>query len=328
MPKWVIVVALALGAVLGVVAQGTASFRSVALLSGNFSALAVTLDGERLIAADAEDNRAHVFSLDDPSDPQLLNSVDLDGVPVAVAGAEDFGLIAVDADNTGLLQIIAIPSYDPRQGYINYGTYDVTANPEGIALSPSGRWSIVYGQNGYTLLEILSVDEIDSITIGERAVSGAALTDNVLLLLPSDRPVIEVIGLTTLSEGLQRQEVTEIALDTPADAIAVTDNGDLAAVLLENGTLVLLNPTTGEVLSSTRLDEQFSTAQYLDHEGDNWLVLAQPGSDSLRVYDASNPGDITAVQTPLVRAFLQAVHVFDNLLITSNSRTTTIYSAQ
>lgn len=323
MRKSVIVVALALGAVISVVAQDTAPLRSVASLNGNFRALAVTSNGERLMAVNAEDNQALVYRFDDPSNPRLLNSVDLDGEPVAVAAAEDFGLVAVHADSAGLLQIIAIPSYAPRQGYINYGTYDVTSNPEGLSLSPSAHWGIVYGQNGYTLLELLSADEINSATTEGRSILGAALTDSALLLLPAERAVVEI---ATLQAGPQQDRASELALDAPAMAVATNADGTLAAVLLENNTVLLLDPSAAEAVGSVRLRGQFSQLRFLNHDEVGWLVLVQPGESSLLVLDVSNPARISQVGALELPAPMQAFAVFDDLLVASSSRTATVFA--
>lgn len=326
MHKWAIGAVLALGAAVGVFAQDTAPIDPVATLeAGNFRALGVTSDGERLFVGDVENNQTRVYSFGDPSNPQLLNSVDLDGSPVALVGAQDFALVAVTNRGADLLQVVAIPSYNPRQGYINYGTYDVTRQPRGIAISLSNRWATVYGENGYTLLEVLSADEINSVTVESESVQSAALTNNALLLLHEDTASIEI---APLERGPQLGESQQIALDAPGRAVAVNARGTLCAVLLENNTLSLINLSNLTEVGSVTLRGQFTEMQFVTGENAESLVLAQLGQSGFALLDVTDPGSVGQLSTSQLASPLQALTVYNNLIIASDGQTVSIYSAQ
>jgi hypothetical protein len=325
MYKWAIGVVLALGAAAGVFAQDTAPIDPVATLeAGNFRALGVTSDGEHLFVGDTENNQARVYSFGDPANPRLLNVVDLDGRPVALVGAQDFGLVAVTSRSADLLQVVARPSYNPRQGYINYGTYDVTRQPVGIAISPSNRWAVVYGQNGYTLLEILSADEINSATMEGEGVQGAALTNNALLLLRDDTTAVEIAAL---QRGPQLGETRQIALDAPGRAIAVNTRGTLGAVLLENNTLVLFNLSNLTEVGGVTLRGQFAEMQFVTGEDAESVVLARIGQNAFALLDVTNPASVGQMSTNQLTSPLQALTVYNNLIIISDGQTVSIYSA-
>jgi hypothetical protein len=323
MRKWAIGAVLALGAAVGVFAQDTAPIDPVATLeAGNFRALGVTSDGERLFVGDAENNQTRVYSFGDPSNPQLLNTVDLDGSPVALVGVQDFALVAVTERSADLLQVVAIPSYNPRQGYINYGTYDITRQPRGIAISPSDRWAAVYGANGFTLLEVLSSDEINSVTLEGDAVQSAALTNNALLLLHTDSATVEIV---TLERGAQLGEIRQMRLAAPGRAIAVNARGTLGAVLLENNTVVLFDLSNLTQLSSVALRGQFTEMQFVTGEDSESLVLAQLDQSGFALLDVTQPDSVGQLSTSQLSSPLQALTVYNNLIIASDGQTVSIY---
>lgn len=320
MHKWAICAVLVLGAAVGVFAQDTAPIAT--LEAGNFRALGVTSDGERLFVGDAENNQTRVYSFDDPSNPQLLNTVDLDGSPVALVGAQNFALVAVTERSGDLLQVVAIPFYNPRQGYINYGTYDITRQPRGITISPSNRWAAVYGENGFTLLEVLSADEINSVTIEGDSVQSAALTNNALLLLHTDSASVEIAAL---GRGAQLGEVRQMLLDAPGVAIAVNPRGTVGAVLLENNTLVLFDLLDLSELASVSLRGQFTEMEFVTGEDSESLVLAQLGQSGFALLDVTQPSRIGQLSTSRLSSPLEAITVYNNLIIVSDGQTVSIY---
>lgn len=320
MHKWAICAVLALGAAVGVFAQDTAPIAT--LEAGNFRALGVTSDGERLFVGDAENNQTRVYSFGDPSNPQLLNTVDLDGSPVALVGVQDFALVAVTERSGDLLQIVAIPSYNPRQGYINYGTYDITAQPRGIAVSPSNRWAVVYGENGFTLLEVLSADEINSVTLDGDSVQSAALTNSALLLLHTDSPSIEIVAI---ERQAQLGEIRQMELAAAGRAIAVNARGTIGAVLLENNRLSLFNLSDLTEIASVSLRGQFTEMQFVTGEDSESLVLAQLEQSGFALLDVTAPDSVGQLSTSQLSSPLQALTVYNNLIIVSDGQTVSIY---
>lgn len=324
MIKWLIGFALALGLGVSVSAQDTTPLGPVGTLeAGDFRALAVTLNGERLIVGDVINDQARVYDFSEPSTPRLLNAVDLDGTPVAVLGAEDFGLVAVTTRDAGLVQIIARPSYS-RQ-YENYSTIDVTNAPIGMEISPSGHWAVVYGENGYTLLELLSADEINFATFEGDAIQAAALTDSELFLLPQDSDSIVTAGMQSQARILAAQE---LALPAAGRAIAVNEGETLGAVLLDNDALFLFNPQDMTELETLSLDGAFDHLRFVSANDAEWIVLGASNGDSLTLFDVSDPDQITPIGTRELQFPLTALTVFEDLIVVSSAHTVTIFSAQ
>ncbi len=77
------------------------------LEAGDFRALGVTADGDRLLVADAENQQVRVYDFTDPTQPDLLTALDVNGTPVLLAGGDGFGIVAVqtggDSDSVELI---------------------------------------------------------------------------------------------------------------------------------------------------------------------------------------------------------------------------------
>jgi hypothetical protein len=326
MRKWLIGVILALGVVIGSFAQDTAPFELVATLDAEpVRALAISSDGGHLIVATGDGNEAQVYNLEDPSSPEFVNAAQLDGTPTAVIGAQDFALVTVAADDADLLQIVARPPYNPRQGFINYGTYDIIGAPTGMAISPSNRWGIIYGENGFTALEILSVDEINSATVEDVGVTSAAVSNTGLLLLPADNDIVHQF---TMERGAQLGSSRQLELSAAGLDIALNIRGTVGAVLLEDDTVLLFDPARLGELGSFALPDEFSQVNFLTREESEWLVLSNIDGDSLLVLDVTDPSSIEQVGTFDLSAPLQALTVYNNLLIVSDGQSVSIFAAE
>jgi hypothetical protein len=326
MRKWLIGLVLALGVVIGTFAQNTAPFALVATLEVDTAlSLAVDAGGEHLIVGVGDENQAQVYSLADPLSPGFINAAALDGAPTAMIGAQGFALVTVAAEDGDLLQIVARPPYNPRLGFINYGTYDVIAAPAGIAISPSARWGVIYGENGYTVLEILSVDEINSTTVDGVSVISAAVSDNGLLLLREDSATLEVF---TLGRGAQLGRSRQLELSAPGRDVALNIRGTVGAVLLETNSLVLFDP--GELSEYGRFDlpAEFDQVDFLTREDGEWLVLSNLDDDSLLLLDVSDPRNASALGSFSLNAPVQALTIHDNLLVTTDGQTVTIFASE
>lgn len=325
MRKWAIGIVLILGAVIGVSAQDAVPLGSIASLSGDFQILGVTSDGARLIVADTARSSARVYNFTNPARPRLLNSVELDGNPVALIAAENFALVTVTTGDGDLLQVIARPSYNPRQGYINYGTYDVIRQPTGMAISPSAGWGVAYGENGYTLLELLSADEINSVTMESKAIADAALTDSLLMLLPREQAAIEI---AFIASGPRMQDSHSLALDAHGISVASNSTGSLAAVLLEDNTVVLFDTGGFSEISRTSVEGTFTSLQFLTRDEDEWLLLSQSGESAILVLDISDSGEMTPLDTLQLETPLQALTVHNDFMITVDGDAAIVYAAE
>lgn len=327
MRKWLIGLVLALGVVIGSFAQNTAPFELVATLDvGTARALAIDANGEHLIVGVGDENQAQVYSLEDPSSPGFLNAAQLDGTPTTMIGALDFALVTVSAEDGDLLQIVARPPYNPRQGFINYGTYDVIGEPTGTAISPSARWGVIYGENGYTVLEILSADEINSTTVEGISVISAAVSNNGLLLLPENsQTTLEVLAM---GRGAQLGRSRQLEIGAAGRDVALNIRGTVGAVLLENNSVLLFDPAQLSAFGSFELPESFDQVDFLTREDGEWLVLSTVDDDSLLLLDVSDPRSAEVLGTFSLNSPLQTLAIHDNLLVTSDGLTVTIFAAE
>lgn len=327
MRKWLIGAVLALGVVIGIVAQNTAPFEHIATLDVQSSvrALAIISDGERLIVGTEEGGEAQVYSLDDPSTPRFLNAVQLDGTPTAMIGAQNFALVTVANEDADLLQIVARPPYNPRLGYINYGTYDVISEPTGIAISPSSRFGVIYGANGFTALEILSADEINSITIDDASLTSAAVSNSGLLLLPADGDTVEFFSM---ERGAQLAGNRRLELSAAGRDIALNIGGTVGAVLLEDDSILLFEPAGLTALGSFLLPAEFTQVNFLTREESEWLVLSNIGGDSLLVLDVTDPSAVEQLGTFDLEAPLQVLTIYGSLLVVSDGESVSLFTAE
>ncbi len=86
------------------------------LEAGNFHALAVTADGDRLLVADTQNNQVRVYDFTDPTNPQLTTALDMTGIPVLLAGGENYGLVAVsESDSTADSVQVVAPAFANAQ---------------------------------------------------------------------------------------------------------------------------------------------------------------------------------------------------------------------
>lgn len=325
MAKLLIGVVMALGVVIGIFAQNTAPFDLIATLDvDSTSALAITSDGEQLVVGTADGNLVQVYSLEDPANPRFLNAVELDGTPTALLGALDFALVTVAAEDGDLLQIVARPSYNPREGFINYGTYDIIAQPTGTAISPSTRWGIIYGEAGFTVLEILSVDEINSRTIEDASIASAAVANDGLLLLPTDDPTLHAI---TMGRGVQLGRILETELGALGRDLALNIRGTVGAVLLEDSRVVLFDPDTLEAVNTIELAEAYDAVYFLTREDAEWLILSHNDDSTLEVLDVSDPEAVEPVGLFELDAPPQSLAIYSQLMVVSDGQTVTIFAA-
>ena len=175
MRKWVILfcwLVLSMGAV---AAQDSLSpFAPIGTLeAGDFRALAVTADGDRLLVADAATQQVRVYDFSDPSKPALLSTLGVSGMPLLLAGGDNYGLVAVSTNaNTDSIEVIAPPL--PGTPYVSgYNYIDVPKNPRALSLSPDHHWGVVVGEQGYVLLGINDPGNIDNFPVAETIIDAA-----------------------------------------------------------------------------------------------------------------------------------------------------------
>lgn len=116
---WGIAIALSVALGSAVLAQENTPVSSLATLeAGEFSALAITLNGERMLVADTANNTARLYDISDPQDPSQLDSIALEGPPLALAPTLEYAIAIIDTGTDhDLAQVIAPALFNPRAGW-------------------------------------------------------------------------------------------------------------------------------------------------------------------------------------------------------------------
>lgn len=311
-------------------AQDLAPMDPVATLeAGDFRALAVTADGALLLVADAENDQVRVYDFSDPSQPTLINLVDMDGSPVTLAGAQDYALAGVlTGADSDLVQVIGRSRYTPQRPYNSINFIDIPSAPGSIALSPNMLWGAVISAEGITLLELISADEINSAVIpadGGR-VSAAALSNDRLFTLTE---ASDSVAIDTVAAGPVLEALDPLALDGPAISLAINPRGSLGAVMLADNRLVLFNPADASVHSTYDVSGSARPRlNFVVREDAEWLALAADGMTDILLLDVSDPTAIGELGTLTLDTPIRALTSFNDLIIVSDGQKVSIFSAQ
>jgi hypothetical protein len=304
-------------------AQDTAPIDPIATLeAGDFRALAVTADGTRLMIADAASNQVRVYDISDPSNPQSLVALDVQGTPVDLAAGDDFALVLVQTGGeTDLIEVIAPADYDPRALYATVTYIDIPVGARHVRLSPDGDWGMVIGDSGYTLLEMISPNEVNSSAFIEVEGFKDGLPTNSRALVANSESSIQSAPLEAQFEA---QSVQALTLVSPARLLAINERGTLGAALLEDGELVFFDPSEMSSIS-TQLVSDGDVLRFVALEAGEWLLVAEDGESSIRVLDVSDLDDIGEIgdQTLSIRA--RALTTWNNLLFVTDGQRIEIY---
>jgi WD40 repeat protein len=292
------------------------------LEAGDFRALAVTADGQYLMVADAANDQIRVYDLSQRGQQPLVAAVSVDGTPVDMTAAGDFAIVLVDTGtNSDLVQVIAPADYDPAQAFAPTTWIDIPNNPRSVAISPNNRWAVAVSEDGFTLLELLSADNVNS-AINDGSFNDAVLTNDRLFLAPVDEAMIIPAALDS---GAQAALTRPLELDAPAVRLAINLNGTLGAAALENGGLTLFNLRT---LTSVNVGEigEVSDIQFLSHENGEWLVVLNADGEQVTVYDVTDPENVGEMGSlALENVPVRAIAIFDTLILVADSDTVNIY---
>ncbi|MBE2269117.1 MAG: hypothetical protein IAE80_12875 [Anaerolinea sp.] len=291
--------------------------------AGDFRALAVTADGSRLMIADAENNQLRVYNFADPASPVLISSVGLDGEPVAVAAARDFALVAVvTPEDVDAVRVIAPSRYSRPQGYIEANSLEILDNPRAITLSPDNYWALAISDGGYTLLELVSAGEINSLPVEADVIDAAVGGDTAFLLGES--------ALTTqsLRVNLDMQAVESITLDGAARRVLLNPSLSLGAILMADNRVLLFNPGTLDVLSTfTVAGDSIRDAKFISTEDAEWLALTQTGNADIPLFDVTDPanvGDLGTLETQFETP-VQALTTYNEFIVATDGQTVRIF---
>ncbi|MCC6803748.1 MAG: hypothetical protein IT319_12765 [Anaerolineae bacterium] len=292
-----------------------------ALEAGDFRALAVTADGDRLLVADAVNQQVRVYDFTDPAAPALLSTFDVSGTPVLLAGGDGYGLVAETTDGEADAFEVVAPIL-PGTPYATGIYFDIPKNPRALALSPDHRWGIIVGARGYVLLSINAPDDIESIPVDEPIVD-AALSDATAYLLRDG--VLETAPLGAL-QAIQAASV--LALDGTASLVRLNPDASEGVVVLDDTRLVFFDPGSLEQTGEFSVEgSPITDIRFLSDGTNEYLVVTQVDSNTIVLLDASDPQSVQALPSvePLDNP-VQALTVFERFLIVTDGATIRILS--
>jgi DNA-binding beta-propeller fold protein YncE len=309
----------------GVFAQDTPPLGPIGSLeAGDFRALAVTVDGDRLLVADAENRQVRVYDFSTPSQPTLLTTLGMSGTPVLLAGGENFALVAVTTDDdSDRLEAVAPALPGQRAQYVSgWGNIDIGKNPRALALSPDSRWGIAVSESNYTLLQINGVGEIGAIPVDE-IVLDAALSNSTVYLLREGS--LETAPLDNLA-AIQAEQTLE--LEGVPTMLTLSADNDAGVVVLDGTHLVFFDPATLETTGEFTLEGQpISSVHFLSNDGTQYLVVTQQDSSSFAVLSAADPQNVALL--PSIQSLgrpVTALTVFGQFVIATDGVTIRIFS--
>jgi hypothetical protein len=329
MLRSLIAVCLSVLIALTVSAQDAAPLDPISTLTaGDFRALAVTADGSHLFAADAENRQVRVYDFTNPAAPVLLSSLDVSGIPVLLAGGNNFGLVAVLTEETSdAVEVLAPPLPNASGEFLSGNYISIGKAPRSLALSPDNRWGIAVSEASYTLLEINTAANIDSFPVDD-ALLGAALSNDTAYLLRE-----QALDAAPL-ENMQALETEQsLALEGSPSAIALNGNASEGVIVVDGTQLVRFDAETLEATGSFTVEGGAVTSILYLAQGDSELLLVmQEGSSTVRFIDLDNLAeDESLTSLPSLNQALsrpvRALATYDGFLIVTDGVTISTFES-
>ena len=292
------------------------------LAAGDFRALAVTADGDRLLVADVESGQVRIYDFTDPANPLLLNSVDVGGTPVALVGGEAFGLAAVVTDAASdTVEVIAPPLPGPRVEYMAGANYvDIAKNPHSLVRSPDNHWAIAVSEAAYTLLEIHAPDNIDAYAV-DMTLIDAALSNTTAYILHD-----QTLEDAPLQSGDTLHTEQSLTLDGTPSLIALNARASDGAVVLDDNRVVFFDPQRLEKTSEFTVDgSPITSINFLSNPNGEFLVVTQQNSSTIKLLDSADPQQASTMRS--LEKAIRAVVVYDNYVIATDGVTISIFES-
>jgi hypothetical protein len=317
----VLLLLLAVGGAGSVSAQDVPVDPVATVEAGDFRALAVMQNGTRLLVADAAANQVRVYDISAPGEPEQIAAVSISGEPAAMAAAGDFAVVGVNLDGGGAaIEVIAQSPYSRRRPYVSLTYIEMPGGIERVALSPDGRWGVVISAGRYTLLEILSPEEINSATLDGGGILDAAIADSRLFLARADGLTVERLASGPTAETLTTLagSWSMLAVNPAQSVVGGQQNGALA--LLDSGDLALL--AQADAGGAAALD-------FLS--GDVDLVALNGSRTQLQLYNVNSSRaqvQIEARGTVDLGAPIRQMTAFDSLIFVTDGTRVAIYGVR
>ncbi len=295
------------------------------LEAGDFRALAVTVDGNRLLVADAENQQIRIYDFGDPTQPNLLTSLDMRGTPVLLAGGKDYGLAALQTDGQmDTIELVAPAYVSPRAQYrAGWSVFDIPKNPHALALSPDSHWGLVASEGSYTLLEINDPSNVDWITVDEPIID-AALTNTMAFVLRD-----QSLAAAPLQSGEALRAEQMLARDGVPSRLAINARATVGIAVLDDTRLVFFDPSTLKTMGELSLDgNAVVSLNFLPHNDGELVLVTQRDQAVIRMFDASDPqnivdlGSINAMAKPI-----RALVTHEQFMVVTDGVTISIFSS-
>lgn len=295
------------------------------LEAGDFRALAVTTDGSRLLAADAENNQVRVYDFANPEAPEWLMSIDLSGTPKLLTGGDGFSLVAETTDEeTDLVEVVLPPLPDTRYPITVGSTIPIDKNPRALALSPDNHWGIVISDASYTLLEINAPDNVDSIPVNTNTpwISAALSHTNAYFLRENSLDSAPLDALAAL------EAAQTLPFEGTPSALALNADATAGVIVLDSNRLLFFDAQTLETTSEFTLDgSAISSVHFVTSGGEDTLLITQEASGTIVTLNAANPQTPQALTAEVADGRpVRALATFGEYLIITDGITISIYS--
>ncbi|MBE2182373.1 MAG: hypothetical protein IAE89_03005 [Anaerolineae bacterium] len=292
------------------------NFRDVA-------ALGLNADGTRLLVADRSTDTAHIYDTTDIENPELLQTIELDGTPLDTAWINhedgEFALIIVDSEDGILLQVLAMPN--AREGWIPYAIYDMFSSPSQLITSIDGGWASAYGSDGSVLMQVISRGEINSSIVADHAIAAEALTETLLLAAGDESSQIAV---GTPISGPMLDDTGIIELDDRVIALAA-GRDELVAALTDAPAMILIEPSTQEITATLTLRSSATGLTFMPFSEGDFFAVFQPGNESISLIPivrraAGRPQTVTTANE------VQQAAGAGSILVTTDGQQVDIYA--
>jgi hypothetical protein len=294
----------------------------VTVEAGDFRDLAIIEDGTRLLVADAASDHVRIYDISRMSVPTLITSASLAGTPLALAGVQDFAIVAVRTDGAqDALEVITPLPFNRRFPYMVINYVEVPRGVTNIILSPDGRRGIAIGENAYTLLEIFSPDEISAITVETgRPISAAAITAQRAFIAFEDESALEVL---LIRRGANASPEATIALDAPVRGLEVSADGSLIGVLTEDQMVIF---DSSALTLSAQIETQASALRFLDAASAELLTLDEARM-RIQLYDLQEDA-LRALNTLELTQAVRQLTTFGDFIFVTGGDSVNIYGVR
>jgi Esterase-like activity of phytase len=234
--------------------------------------VAASEDGTTLIYTDGATGSVGFVDITDPTDPEPLGLIPVDGAPTSVAVAGPYAIVGVDTSPDLLNPSGFIAVIDIATRMVVRDDIDAMGQPDSVAVSPSGKFAAVAIENQRD--EGVVVDGIEG--------GLPQPPPGFLLIIDLDGP--------PANWSARRVELSDLAGCTvgpsdPEPEFVDIRPGDVAAVSLqENNCIALVRLKSGRVLRS--FDAGATTIDQVDTADDNLITLTETIEDVAREPDA------------------------------------------